>query len=159
MSTEEVTPTEERDDLEEVTIAIRGFPYYVDVRDLVTGRMVRQERVAMRGETVSLAPWDYQRAVKFNAIAVSTEEGEGGTTPVAAEREPGWDPNTQSLDEVNVEDVSLWISGSRPTVSEVVEEANSDPDRAQKLLDGERHATGDQPRSTLIEQLEEIINE
>lgn len=149
---QELTPTEERDDLQEVTIAIRAFPYYYDVRDLVTGVVVRQERVAVRGETVALAPYDMQRAEKFDAI-VTEQRAEGEPT----QREPGWDVNAQSLDDATVEDVSLWIQKEKPTVAEVVEEANNDPTRARKLLDAENHATGGQPRSTLEEQLNEII--
>lgn len=145
-------PTAERDDLEEVTIKLRAFPYYADVLDLVTGRMVRQERVAVRGETVKLAPHDYTRAVKFDAIVAQGETPESPSGGV-----PGWDPNTQSLDAATVEDVSLWIQREKPTVPQVVEEANADPALAQKLLDAENHATGGKPRSTLEEELQGII--
>ena len=133
----------------EVTIKIRAFPYYTEVEDLVSGRPVRQENIAVRGDKVILNDRDYARAKKFDAI-----EGEDNS----ADEESPIASGSISVDEATPEDLAKWLKQSpKPTVDEVVEEANNDPERAAKLLEAENLATGQQPRSTLVERLEEII--
>jgi hypothetical protein len=137
----------------EVTIKIRAFPYYVDAIDLVSGAKVRREELARRGDTVSLSETDYQRAVRFDAIVTDEAGDTGGSIEPADALEAG----SLSFHDATVEDISSWLKQEKPTVDRVVEEANNDPVLAQKLLDGENHATGQQPRSTLETQLKEII--
>jgi hypothetical protein len=133
----------------EITIKIRAFPYYRDVEDPVQpGRVVRQERVAVRGETVNVTDVDYARAQKFDAIEAGDDDAGPSEDPVAS--------GSLDVGTATVPDLSAWIKSERPTVDEVVEEANNDPEKARKLLEAEDHATGGQPRSTLVEQLQEI---
>jgi hypothetical protein len=139
----------------EVTVTIRAFPYYTDTTDLVTGRPVRQENIARRGDTLKLNDVDYARFQKFSAGV------DGGPENVsrATETVPStgkFDPNSQTLSEATVPDIAEWIKDEHPTVDEVVEEVNNDPDSARKVLEAENLATGQQPRSTLVERLEDI---
>jgi hypothetical protein len=142
----------------EAKIKIRAFPYYVDAEDPVTGREVRQERIATRGQTVELSDADYERAQRFDAI---TDPDNSVDTAGNVVDESGevvkFDPSSDVAAESSVQSLSLWIKEDKPTVDQVVEEANEDPDAARKLLDAENHATGGSPRSTLVEQLNEII--
>jgi hypothetical protein len=131
----------------EVTIKIRAFPYYVDIVDPVTGREVRQERIAERGDTVNLSDTDYERAQRFNAIQTDAD--------VSVEETGG----SFSVETSSVADVANWISEEKPTVSELVEAANEDPVTAQKILAAEDLATGQQPRSSLVDKLGDLAGE
>jgi hypothetical protein len=143
----------------EVTIKIRAFPYYEDVKDPVSEKTVKQEKIARRGETVSLSDADYERAVRFDAIAEPTE----GASVSSSTDQP-----TPSLDDfdpetANVATLSLWLKGElegqdgKPVVEDVVDAANDEPEVAQRLIEAENHATGQQPRTTLIAELQEIV--
>ncbi len=128
----------------EVTIKIRAFPYYVDVEDPVTGRLMRQERVAERGDTVKLSDIDYERAQRFDAVQseadVELQESVGAF----------------SLDTASVEEVAEYIKSEKPSVDTLVEGVNEDPVKARKVIDAENLATGQQPRSSLVNKLEDI---
>lgn len=142
----------------EAKIKIRAFPYYVDQEDPVTGRQVRVERVATRGQTVELSELDYERAKRFDAITDPDNNIDAAGNVVDDGGEVvKFDPADDVAAESSVQSLSLWIKEDKPTVDQVVEEANEDPDAARKLLDAENHATGGSPRSTLVEQLNEII--
>jgi hypothetical protein len=131
----------------EITIKIRAFPYYVDVEDPVTLRAMREERIATRGMTVSVSDLDYRRAVKFNAF-YSDEE----LAVINIAR-----PSELTLADATVADISNWLQTAKPTIPVILDEVNNDPTTAQKVIEAENLATGDQPRTTLIDQLEEII--
>lgn len=139
----------------EVTLKIRAFPYYVDGDDPVTGRPIRQELIARRGDTVTLNDVDYERAVRFDAIVTDADKGPspGQDISPADQLETG----QLSFHDATEADVAAWISQEKPSVDRVVEEANNDPALAQKLLDAENLATGQQPRSTLEKELKGII--
>lgn len=142
----------------EVKIKIRAFPYYVDQEDPVTGRQVRVEKVATRGQVVELSDLDLERAKRFDAITDPDNSIDNAGNVVDEGGEVvKFDPSDDLASESSVESLSLWISEDKPTVDQVVEEANEDPAAARKLLDAENHATGGAPRSTLVEQLNEII--
>lgn len=135
----------------EITIKIRAFPYYVDVEDPVTMRPMRQECIATRGMTVKVSDIDYRRAQKFDA-AYTEEE--------LAERNKA-NPLNQSeltLADATVADISHWLQTDKPTINEVLDEVNNDPDVARKVIDAENHATGQQPRKGLIDELDAIAN-
>jgi hypothetical protein len=131
----------------EVTIKIRAFPYYVDIEDPVTGRQVRQERIAERGDTVKLSDVDFERAQRFNAIQTDTDEG-------LAEATGAW-----SVETASVEDVAEYIKNEKPTVDELVEAANEDPATARKILQAEDLATGQQPRKGLTDKLGDLAGD
>lgn len=121
----------------ERTIAIRAFPYYVDVEDPITGDTRKRERIARRGETVDLREQDVKRGEKFGAFQSD-----------AVETESGLDLSTASSAEL-----AEWIESDSPTVQEVVDAAGDDPARAQVLLDAENVATGNNPRKGVVDGL------
>lgn len=62
--------------------------------------------------------------------------------------------------ELNYDDhdaLVLWIKEAKPTAPAVVAAAQNDPDKAEALLDAEVEATGDQPRKSVKDPLEKII--
>lgn len=139
----------------EVTIKIRAFPYYVDIEDPVTGNTVRQERLGTRGDTVRLSDVDFRRAERFNAIETPQDQSlQEATTPEGARAE---DVGAFSVETATVEQLAEWIKTDKPTVEDVVGSANEDPDVASRLLEAENLATGQQPRSTLVRELQTVI--
>jgi len=51
-----------------------------------------------------------------------------------------------------------WIKEDKPNAGEVVNAADDDPDKAMALLDAEEEATGGQPRKTVSDGLQKIID-
>ncbi len=56
------------------------------------------------------------------------------------------------------EELVTWIRDSKPTAVQVVQAADGDPERAQALLDAENEASGGDPRKSVVEPLNKIIN-
>ena len=52
-----------------------------------------------------------------------------------------------------------WIQMAKPTVSEVVDAADNDPDKAEAPLAAEKEATGGQPRKGVKQGLEDVLEE
>lgn len=132
-----------------VKIKIRAFPYYTEERDLTDPRgerTVMRENIAVRGQEVELSDVDLERAERFDAIQTDEDE--------AVEEATG------SLDVATAtpETLAEWIEEDEPTVDETVAAANDDPNVAQRLLDAEHLATGDEPRKGVVEGLNRIIN-
>lgn len=128
----------------EVTLKIRAFPYYVDINDPVTGRQVRQERVATRGQTVRLSDVDFERGERFNAFQTDVDEDLQEAT------------GAFSLNTISEGDLAVYIRDEKPTISDLVDGVNEDPVLARKVLDAENLATGQQPRQGLVDALEEL---
>ena len=139
----------------EVTIKIRAFPYYEDEEDLVSGVIVRREKIAVRGQTVKLGKVDFHRAQKFDAIYTDDEENPRDAAEDTAEKV---DTGQVSFRDATVEDLSTWIQVKQPSSDRILEEANNDPELARKLLDAEEHATGGEPRDEVEDGLTEIID-
>lgn len=127
------------------TIKIRAFPYYVDGKDPITGRDVRTEHIATRGQEVELSDVDLERAKKFDAIQTDADASFQEST------------GEFSVSTANVEQLSEWIREERPTVDETVEAAGGNPIVAQRLIEAEGIATGGEPRTTLVAKLEAVV--
>lgn len=134
----------------EVYIKIRAFPYYVDEEDPVTGNSVRREKIGRRGDTVTLSEVDYRRAVKFDAIG-DPPEPEGLDLPPDAD-------DDFDLEAASPAEVSEWIKDTKPTEDQMVEASNDQAVLAQKLMEGEVLATGDQPRKGVMKRLQDIVS-
>lgn len=128
----------------ERTIKHRAFAYYKEEEDAVTGNKVRREYLARRGDTVDLSAADIRRGEAYNAFV--TEDDEEDTSASI-------DVSTASEDELQE-----WIEEEQPTVKEVVDAADGDPDTARRLLAAEEGATGGSPRKGVVEGLGTILN-
>jgi hypothetical protein len=143
-----------------VKIKILAFPYYEDDVDPVTGNDVKLERMAYRNDEVELSDIDLERAKRFEAF-YADEDGEPVLGEEASpETPPEGEVDLDNLDAAtaSADQLAAWIKKSKPTVDEVVDEANEDPAIASKLIEAENLATGQQPRSTLIDRLQEIVD-
>ncbi len=136
---------------EEVYIKIRAFPYYKDEEDPVTGKTVRREHIARRGDKVELSETDLARAKKFDAI---------GEAPAADAVQLPPDPTGGKIDleAASPAEVSEWIKAEKPTEDQMVEASNDQKVLAEKLIEGEKLATGGQPRKGVEKRLSDIID-
>lgn len=129
---------------QEVTIKIRAFPYYVDVVDPVTNQEVRQERIASRGQTVELSDADLERAQRFNAIETDVDADLKEAT------------GAFSVETASIGELAEFIRTEKPSVDDLVDAVNEDPNVASRVLEAERLATGQQPRKTLVDKLGDL---
>jgi hypothetical protein len=139
-----------------VKIKILAFPYYVEEPDPITGNDRNVEKMAYRNDEVELSDEDLARAKRFDAI-FTDEKGDPTTGDDVSAETPPFDADSVDVQSAPPEVLAEWIRQKKPTVDEVVDEANEDPEIAERLLAAENLATGQQPRSTLVEKLNEII--
>lgn len=135
---------------EEVYIKIRAFPYYKDEEDPVSGKTVRREYIARRGDKVELSETDFARAQKFDAIGEAPESG--------PQLPPDGDLDQFDVEAASPAEVSEWIKSEKPTEDQMVEASNDQAVLAQKLIEGEKLATGDQPRKGVQKRLQDIVD-
>lgn len=96
------------------------------------------------GPPVEPAPPSLGRAPAGQVLMREDTAGAGGVVP----------PDTDLSDPASVAD---WISAEKPNASQVVDAAGSDPARAEAILEGERIAQNGDPRKTVEEPLQRII--
>jgi hypothetical protein len=130
----------------QVRIRHAQFRYLVPYTD-AEGRDRLAIRHAIRNETVDLPrDSDYRRGLDSGAFFMD-EEGEPETT------EP------EELDFSNHTQLVRWIRDEKPNAQTVVDAADDDPFKAEALLAAEHEANGSQPRKTVVEKLEAIMEE
>lgn len=139
----------------QVTIGIRAFPHYEDVKDPLTGQDVRKENIAFKGQSVEVSDEDYERGQRFNAF-VDTEAGSSDGESAGAA--------SPTLSEASVPELSDWLLGkyddqtSKPTVDDVLDAVDDDAALASRMIEAEEHASGGQPRSSLVEGLQKVVD-
>jgi hypothetical protein len=130
------------------------------------------EQLAYRGDEVTLTSADDIRRGEENGSFMSEEEQaayerDPYNPSFSSERPEETDPDAApaatgtgsggaarpDLSTASVDDVSAWISAEKPTVSEMLDLANSysDDDSLNKLLEAEAQATGDESRKGVVE--------
>jgi hypothetical protein len=100
-----------------------------------------------RGEIISIMKDDYDRHKKYGVIMDLADEP---------------DPEEEALEELDVasasvEELSEWIADAKPSVNEVVQASDGDPDLARKLLDAESRAQDGSPRKGVLDGLSTVI--
>lgn len=116
-------------------------PYEIDKKILV-------EKIAYRDQVVDIPrEQDVLRGEKFDAFY--TEDDNLVTT------EAGEEVPVSDLDD---EELVSWIREDKPSAPEVVKAANGNPDQAVRLLAAENAATGNDPRKSVAEPLQKIID-
>lgn len=71
----------------------------------------------------------------------------------------GGDDDEEEMDPAtaSVEDLARWIEQERPTVNDVVQASDGDPEVAQKLLEAETQAHDGEPRKGVVDGLGVVI--
>ena len=116
------------------------------------GNKVSRYRVAQRGDEIELSASEAARGDSLSAFWEKGEE-EALREALSASTEEGGSPNP---DEAGVDELVAWIETENPTVSDMLDAADGDPDVARKLLEAEQ-ATGD-PRKGAVEGLGAVIS-
>jgi hypothetical protein len=108
------------------------------------------ERLARRGDTVELLPYDVAKGERFGSFYTEEEEQAVEEQEVA-------------LNDLDTEELSDWLNSDgefegdqKPTVNQVLNAAKGNPDLATRLVEAENLATDGDPRSSLIEGLAKI---
>lgn len=116
-------------------------PYEIDKKILV-------EKIAYRDQEVDIPrEQDVLRGEKFDAFYTEADS--------LVETESGEEVPVSALDD---EELVAWIRDDNPTAKEVVDAANDNPDQAVRLLAAENAATGNDPRKSVAEPLQKIID-
>jgi hypothetical protein len=101
------------------------------------------------GQLIELNDEAYERH-KFYGNVMDEDEAE---ELAEAEDEEVLDPETAS-----VEDLARWIEQERPTVNDVVQASDGNPETAQKLLEAETQAHDGEPRKGVVDGLSVVIS-
>lgn len=109
---------------------------------------------------------DIRRGEALGAFFTDEEVAERGGRPMplqdtesATEGEETRPSDGRELDFDDHDSLVLWIKESRPTATIVVQKAANDPDKAAALMDAEEEATGGQPRKSVKDRLQRIIDQ
>jgi hypothetical protein len=103
------------------------------------------------GELVLLRPRQYVGLIKSGAVHdVETDEETGEEL---IEEEQLLDVNVASID-----DLADWIRTERPTVNDVVQASDGDPEIARRLLEAESQVQEGAPRKGVLEGLSAVIS-
>lgn len=125
-------------------IKMRAFTYYESVpHPSNPDQTIKKSRIARRGEEVELSDEDYARGESLDAFVTDEDEQD----------------EQAEFNVVDASDDELvdWIEDESPTVAEVVEAANNDPESARRLLAAEDSVTDGEPRKGVEEGLTAII--
>src|SRR5262245_9073155 len=131
------------------TIRAAQFMYYVPTGPDGDQLSVRH---AFNGDVVDI-PRDEDIEAGEAAGAFEPDEVEQ-ESPVAEE-----DAATSGPDFSSHDSLVAWIKNDRPTVAEVVDAADDDPDKADQLFAAEKEATGGQPRKGVVSGLAAIADD
>jgi hypothetical protein len=155
----------------EVTIKHGLFWYHAPELAIVDGeeKEVLIEKLAFNGQTVTLTRQsDMDRGDQHGAFYSEDElkKLNLGALSTAAPEVEAEDDSVPDLDDLDDEDIVEWIMGvgmfdgkKKPTADQVVAAVGDDPDLAQRTLDAETQARGDQgPRKSVESRLQAVID-
>lgn len=122
-------------------------------QDLDTESQEYQDAVSnyKYGELIELLPDAFASLVETGAVKGVEVDDDG--TVVDDEGEELLDVNDASVD-----DLVAWILDEKPTVNDVVQASNGEPDLAQKLLEAETQAQDGDPRKGVLDGLSAVIS-
>lgn len=152
----------------ERTIKHKAFRHSVETESLTDPEAtVLRTRIARRGDVVDLRDADVRRGEAHGAFFTEEElaaqaapaEQEGADPPVdpAGSGGPPEPPEAFDASNKSVEDLIEWLEEKKPNAPQTLAAAGDDPDTAATLLEAEQSVTGRQPRSTVEDGLERII--
>ncbi len=163
------------------TIKDLQFWYREAFKDPYSGDTLVREKIASRGETITIThPEDLRRGDEANSFYTDEELDSGAhlrpadlntevqdqdqvpETPEAGAEAPGTPTSAPNLSEDSVDDIAAWMTAERPNVSTVLELAyqySDDEDALNKLLDAEDQFTGDEARKGVVEGVQKILGD
>lgn len=137
-----------------VTIKHKLFRFYVEVPDPgdPTGRTMALKQVEARyGETVEIPrDEDYQEGLASGAFTTAADEA------AAAPGEPL--PGTDDIKDMSDSELNEFVEARRLGAPATIALSGDDPVLAQRLIDAEQAVTGRDPRASVIEGLQRVID-
>lgn len=129
-------------------IKIRSFVYEEEIEDFL-GNKGTASKQAKRGDVVKLDPYwaaygDDMGAFVTEADRAARESADEDLIDTA-----------ETVEEMGEDELMNWVSDK--TIPEILAVANADPTLCTRLLDAENKATGNDPRTGLVEGLTHII--
>lgn len=112
-----------------------------------------------RGQLILVRPTAYIGLIESGAVRdVRTSQTTDDETGEVIEEEDVEEEEILDSDTATVEQLAEWIRSERPTVNDVVQASDGDPEVARKLLEAEGQATNGQPRRGVMEGLTSVIS-
>lgn len=156
---------------EERVIKHKVYTYYIELENQPrpdgTIGTVTVERMARRGETVMMREADANRGDALGAFYTDSELVRQEQGDPAPDVNPPAAPALM-LETASVDEIRAWLVGEgpgpKPSVPQVTNAINQvgDDDRNQvieNVLEAEKSKDGSDPRTTLVEPLEEALKE
>lgn len=134
-----------------IQIKIKAFPYYADEHDDISGEDVRVEKLARRGDVIEVDQADYVRAMKHDAAV----DFDPGAEPAEAEDQ---EPVDLDFGEATSAEIAEFMQSNKLSVKALMERIGDSEEIAQKVYDAEIDITGGEPRSTLLDELDQLID-
>jgi hypothetical protein len=103
------------------------------------------------GQLIELRPQQYIGLKKSGAIRDVVTDAATGT-------EVEQDEELIDVSAASVDELASWITDEKPTVNDVVQASQGDPEVARKLLEAESQATNGEPRKGVLEGLSAVIS-
>jgi hypothetical protein len=140
-----------------------GEPVIIDVReDAVRGDHIMltesQARRLQSPEIDAVVPGHVALQSPESVATAGARPITAGSSSSVVRDETGEAVPLTELDDSELVDYLKPEEGRPPSVDAVVQAAGSDPVLAQRLIDAEGSASGGEPRSTLVERLQKVVD-
>lgn len=124
------------------------------------GQKMYAEQIAYQGDTVDVTDeQDLLRGEESGAFYTDAELAALAGEPVGdSEASSGGDVPVPDLKTASVDDVADWMDEQSPTINDLLELVNDNPDAAQKVLDAENLVRSGDSRKGLVEGLTVILD-
>jgi hypothetical protein len=148
----------------EVQIRHAQFHYYVETEGVnrETGEKVPRlaRRIATRDQVVDIPRQeDIDRGEAYHAFYTEDDYAEQEREAAEAAGDDIADATTDGPASHEYDDLVAWIRDAKPNAARVVEEAGTDGELAQLLIDAENEASGGDPRKSVTEPLTKIASQ
>jgi pyruvate/2-oxoglutarate dehydrogenase complex dihydrolipoamide acyltransferase (E2) component len=128
-------------------IKIRSFVYTSTFKDF-DGVERSQQQIASKGDTVEISDYWIRYGEDMGAFVTDADRE-------AEETDEDVLDTAETVEEMGDDELMNWVSDK--TIPEILSVANADPTLCARLLDAENKATGNDPRTGLLEALTHIM--
>lgn len=144
------------------------FWYYKPEETVINGeeRVILVQHTAFAGDTVELhLNSDLERAKKYGAL--HDEETSAAMLGQQAQTTATIEPESDEVEVSDLTDEEMveWLMSAgvfdgekKPNATEVIQAAGGDKELAERLLEAEKSATGNEPRQAVVAGLQKVID-
>lgn len=132
----------------ERTVKAAMLTYRVSTGKNVAGQETYRIKHAFRGDTVDDSEMYDSELDRFERLGVFVGDADDESDEEAF--------NVAEASDVELAD---WIREDRPTIQQLLDATNGDPELAQRILEAEGAATGGDPRRGLVDGVAKIVGD